>query len=190
MHGKCEMYWRPMMYWDVLQWCFGTHNCFAVQHAYVGKKMLVYGGTKKTFTLQYNMPPTAPCDGCCVKIVQFIGTHHYQVIWIFETIIDMITIIASKGLQYHCIIPKKGLQYHCIIPKLIPDQAHLHWFLRSELLHGQPCLYDWGLKKHYLNICWRFLYCCSLSILIDQICGIIIQRPIFRIPAQIFHNRM
>ena len=107
MHGKCEMYWRPMMYWDVLQWCFGTHNCFAVQHAYVGKKMLVYGGTKKTFTLQYNMPPTAPCDGCCVKIVQFIGTHHYQVIWIFETIIDMIIIIERKGLQYHCTIPKK-----------------------------------------------------------------------------------
>ena len=104
------------------------------------------------------MPPTAPCDGCCVKIVQFIGTHHYQVIWIFETIIDMITIIASKGLQYHCIIPKKGLQYHCIIPKLIPDQAHLHWFLRSELLHGQPCLYDWGGCKKILWIFFGVFY--------------------------------
>jgi len=28
---------------------------------------------------KYNMPPTQPCDGCCVKIVQFIGTHHYQI---------------------------------------------------------------------------------------------------------------
>merc|ERR1719290_954132 len=26
-----------------------------------------------------NMPPTKPCDGCCVKMVQFIGTHHYQI---------------------------------------------------------------------------------------------------------------
>ena len=25
------------------------------------------------------MPPTKPCDGCCVKMVQFIGTHHYQI---------------------------------------------------------------------------------------------------------------
>ena len=28
---------------------------------------------------QTNMPPTKPCDGCCVKMVQFIGTHHYQI---------------------------------------------------------------------------------------------------------------
>jgi len=25
------------------------------------------------------MPDTIPCGGCCVKIVQFIGTHHYQI---------------------------------------------------------------------------------------------------------------
>ena len=25
------------------------------------------------------MPPVAPCEGCCVKMVQFIGTDHYQV---------------------------------------------------------------------------------------------------------------
>ena len=25
------------------------------------------------------MPPTSPCEGCCVKMVQFIGTHHYQI---------------------------------------------------------------------------------------------------------------
>merc|ERR1711915_60755 len=25
------------------------------------------------------MPPTAPCEGCCVKMVQFIGTQHYQI---------------------------------------------------------------------------------------------------------------
>lgn len=35
-------------------------------------------------TLQYHMPPSQPCDGCCVKIVQFIGTHHYQVIIILH----------------------------------------------------------------------------------------------------------
>jgi len=28
---------------------------------------------------KYHMPPSQPCDGCCVKIVQFIGTHHYQI---------------------------------------------------------------------------------------------------------------
>ena len=26
------------------------------------------------------MPPTSPCEGCCVKMVQFIGTDHYQVL--------------------------------------------------------------------------------------------------------------
>merc|ERR1712106_139756 len=26
-----------------------------------------------------HMPPTSPCEGCCVKMVQFIGTHHYQI---------------------------------------------------------------------------------------------------------------
>ena len=201
MHGKCEMYWRPMMYWDVLQWCFGTHNCFAVQHAYVGKKMLVYGGTKKTFALQYNMPPTAPCDGCCVKIVQFIGTHHYQVIWIFETIIDMIIIIERKGLQYHCTIPKKGLQYHCIIPKKVYSitVSYQNWFQIKRtctdsfevnfFMVNHACMTEVGVKK-FFEYFLAFLYCGSLSILIDQICGIIIQRPIFRIPAQIFHNRM
>ena len=25
------------------------------------------------------MPPTSPCEGCCVKMVQFIGTLHYQI---------------------------------------------------------------------------------------------------------------
>ena len=32
-----------------------------------------------SLSLQSNMPHTKPCDGYCVKIVQFIGTHHYQV---------------------------------------------------------------------------------------------------------------
>jgi hypothetical protein len=25
------------------------------------------------------MPDTEPCNGCCVKIVQYIGTEHYQI---------------------------------------------------------------------------------------------------------------
>merc|ERR1719391_607083 len=25
------------------------------------------------------MPPTRECEGCCVKMVQFIGTDHYQI---------------------------------------------------------------------------------------------------------------
>jgi len=25
------------------------------------------------------MPPTKPCEGCCVKMVQFIGTEHYSI---------------------------------------------------------------------------------------------------------------
>jgi len=28
---------------------------------------------------KHHMPATAPCEGCCVKMVQFIGTHHYQI---------------------------------------------------------------------------------------------------------------
>jgi hypothetical protein len=28
---------------------------------------------------KYNMPPIRKCEGCCVKMVQFIGTEHYQV---------------------------------------------------------------------------------------------------------------
>ena len=51
-----------------------------------------------------------------------------------------------------------------------------------------PNLHD--SQKKFFEYFLAFLYCGSLSILIDQICGIIIQRPIFRIPAQIFHNRM
>jgi len=27
----------------------------------------------------HHMPETSPCNGCCVKIVQYIGTHHYQI---------------------------------------------------------------------------------------------------------------
>lgn len=27
----------------------------------------------------YEMPPTQSCKGCCVKMVQFIGTEHYQI---------------------------------------------------------------------------------------------------------------
>ena len=33
----------------------------------------------KALYLQSTMPPTVPCDGCCVKMVNFIGTHHYQI---------------------------------------------------------------------------------------------------------------
>ena len=25
------------------------------------------------------MPPTKECEGCCVKMVQFIGTEHYSI---------------------------------------------------------------------------------------------------------------
>ena len=32
-----------------------------------------------TIYFQSHMPPTSPCEGCCVKMVQFIGTHHYQI---------------------------------------------------------------------------------------------------------------
>jgi len=28
---------------------------------------------------KHEMPPTQPCEGCCVKMVQFIGTEHYQI---------------------------------------------------------------------------------------------------------------
>jgi len=28
---------------------------------------------------KHEMPPTKPCEGCCVKMVQFIGTEHYQI---------------------------------------------------------------------------------------------------------------
>jgi len=28
---------------------------------------------------KHHMPPTSPCEGCCVKMVQFIGTDHYQI---------------------------------------------------------------------------------------------------------------
>lgn len=31
------------------------------------------------YTNKEAMPDTAPCNGCCVKMVQFIGTEHYQV---------------------------------------------------------------------------------------------------------------
>lgn len=31
------------------------------------------------YTNKDAMPDTYPCDGCCVKMVQFIGTEHYQV---------------------------------------------------------------------------------------------------------------
>jgi len=31
------------------------------------------------YTNKDAMPDTAPCNGCCVKMVQFIGTEHYQV---------------------------------------------------------------------------------------------------------------
>ena len=34
-------------------------------------------------THQPHMPPTSPCEGCCVKMVQFIGTDHYQVNLLF-----------------------------------------------------------------------------------------------------------
>ena len=28
---------------------------------------------------QTTMPPTKECEGCCVKMVQFIGTEHYSI---------------------------------------------------------------------------------------------------------------
>jgi len=31
------------------------------------------------YTNKDAMPDTTPCNGCCVKMVQFIGTEHYQV---------------------------------------------------------------------------------------------------------------
>ena len=202
MHGKCEMYWRPMMYWDVLQWCFGTHNCFAVQHVYVGKKMLVYGGTKKTIALQYNMPLLVknvglywdkkkhlPCSTTCLQLLRAMAA-----VWKLSSSSGPIIIRSFEYLKPSSIwSPSLRAKVYSItvsyqnwfqIKRTCTDSFEVNFFMVNH-----ACMTEVGVKK-FFEYFLAFLYCGSLSILIDQICGIIIQRPIFRIPAQIFHNRM
>ena len=49
---------------------------------------------------QHHMPPVAPCEGCCVKMVQFIGTDHYQVAVLKQNIPSEME-VAPRTDRYH-----------------------------------------------------------------------------------------
>jgi len=49
---------------------------------------------------KHHMPPVAPCEGCCVKMVQFIGTDHYQVAVLKQNIPSEME-VAPRTDRYH-----------------------------------------------------------------------------------------
>ena len=122
------------------------------------------------------MPPVAPCEGCCVKMVQFIGTDHYQVAVLKQKMPSEMEVaprtdhyqVKDLKQKYHQRFETNDLlrcfmiflradqwgHYHIILweeetfsKALISDQENLHGQLWGEFLHGEPRLHDWGGTK-------------------------------------------
>ena len=153
--------------------------------------MLVYSGTKKNICLSVQHASNCSvrwllCENCPVHRDPSLSGHlniwnhhrydHHHCEQRFT-----VSLYHTKKKVYSITV---SYQNWFQIKRTCTDSFEVNFFMVNH-----ACMTEVGVKK-FFEYFLAFLYCGSLSILIDQICGIIIQRPIFRIPAQIFHNRM
>ena len=73
----------------------------------------------------YEMPPTQTCKGCCVKMVQFIGTG------IDYIVLEFLVAIVIFNLVY---IFSQYL--YIFLHRALSNQKNMHGHFRSQFFHG------------------------------------------------------
>ena len=92
---------------------------------------------------KHEMPPTKPCEGCCVKMVQFIGTG-INIFWIEIFIFIWFKRLSIRFLPY-VIIEECYFSEHYQIKRTCTDDFEVNFFMVNHACmteghrHGHMC---------------------------------------------------